>query len=59
MSEQALIEVEKGGEVLHVHPTALADHLRCGWTQRLHAEPQPQQEATEQLKRGRRAATKE
>lgn len=26
-----LIEVEKDGETLHVHPTALADHKRNGW----------------------------
>lgn len=26
-----LIEVTKGGETLHVHPTALEDHKRVGW----------------------------
>lgn len=33
MQEIELIPVTKGGEYLEVHPTALADHQRCGWAQ--------------------------
>ena len=33
MTEIELIPVTKGGEYLEVHPTALADHQRCGWSQ--------------------------
>lgn len=28
-----LIKVERGGEVLHVHPTCLDEHQRLGWTE--------------------------
>lgn len=28
-----MIPVTKGGEYLEVHPTTLADHKRCGWTE--------------------------
>lgn len=31
MADPILIEVEKDGEVLRVHPTALEQHLALGW----------------------------
>ena len=44
MPDEEMILIEKGGEQIRVHPDALADHKRIGWTVvEPQAEEQPQE----------------
>lgn len=41
------IKVQKGDEVIEVHPDALADHKRLGWSVVEEAPAQPEPESAE------------